>query len=223
MGIKETFNRKFKEERFHNLITMIFNFIWALLKIVFGLIKLSGFLCVSAIYTFCLGISKHMFFKGRKSVKNNEDSVNQYYLFIGIVIIVASICYLIYMVRLFFIPSNTTYGMIPAIAIAAMAFTELYFAIYGLIKAGKKKDLLTEGLKAINLVSALSAIALTQTAILSFTMEGDMSKYNGIMGTIVGVISICLGIYIVIKSIIINKRNNNETLCWQSLIKINII
>lgn len=209
MGIKETFNKRFKEERLHNLITMIFNFVWAAIKIIFGIVKLSGFLCVSAIYTFCLGVSKHMFFKGRKQAKTEADSEMQYYLFIGIVICVASICYLIYMVRLFFIPSTTSYGEITAIAIAAMSFTELGFAIYGLIKARKQKDLLTEGLKAINLVSAMAAIVLTQTAILSFTSEDNMSYYNGIGGVVVGALSLILGFYMIIKCIVINKKNNN--------------
>ena len=209
MGIKQTFNKKFKEDKMHNLITMIFNFVWATVKIVLGIVKLSGFLCISAVYTFCLGVSKHMFFKGRKQSKTNEESNREYFLFIGIIITIASVCYLVYMIRLFFISSETTYGMITAIAIAAMAFTELYFSIYGLIKARKQKDLLTEGLKAINLVSALSAIALTQTAILSFTTNGDMSKYNGIMGTIVGAISLLLGIYITIKALKLIKQTNS--------------
>lgn len=51
-------------------------------------------------------------------------------------------------------------------------------------------------------------MSLTQTAILSFTTEGDMSKYNVIGGIIFGVLSAIVGIYMIAYTIYMKSKES---------------
>ena len=49
-------------------------------------------------------------------------------------------------------------------------------------------------------------MSLTQTAILSFTTQEDMSKYNAIGGIIFGVLSAVVGIYMITYTIYMKSK-----------------
>ena len=100
-----------------------------------------------------------------------------------------------------------------AVLIATIAFSDLIVSTIGLIQAKKNDDIETEMIKFANLSSALIGIALTQTAILSFTLHVDVSKYNGIGGMLFSGITSLVGIYMVIRGFIMIK-NDKEAHKW---------
>ena len=87
-----------------------------------------------------------------------------------------------------------------AIGIAAVTTYELIVSIHGLKKARKKKDVQEETVKYINLASALISVSLTQTAILSFTNETDMSKVYSVGDAIFGFLALLVGIFMLLRA-----------------------
>lgn len=198
---------------FYSTTSMIINFIWATGKFVFGILMRSYFLCVSGGYTFCIGLCKQVYLKGQKK---NLDHINQirYLNFIGIILMIASFFYTIYMSKLFIWPENSrNYGIILSITIATFSFTNLFFAIRGLIKIGGKNDFLLVGLKAVKLATAFSSIVLTQVCLLeacrTATDEINYSFYNAITGTVCGILCVVISILLLVftnnKKILIER------------------
>lgn len=193
---------------FNGRLSMTVNFIWAGMKFIFGLVTVSYFFWISALYSLCVGFAKYTYFKGRANSNDDLNKENEYYARMAIILFIASIIYVIYMIRLFFYSYNFKYEMIPSIGIAAVSFAELGVAIFGLVKSNKKKDLLLSGFKSISLASALISIVLTQVAILSFADAADNSKYNAISGCIFGGLCILITLFMLHKSHKIDKKNN---------------
>ena len=83
------------------------------------------------------------------------------------------------------------------ILIAAITFSEIIISIIGIIRAKNKENKL---IKYSNLCNGIISLALTQTAILSFTNPNkDLSLYNGLGGIIFASITIIIGIYLIIN------------------------
>lgn len=125
-----------------------------------------------------------------------------YYCFMAIFLLAASLVYSLYMVRLFFISSGLVYGKIAGITVAAVSFTELFMAVRGLVKSNKLNDMLVSGLKIVNLSAALTALVLTQSALLSFTsgIEIAYSYVTAAFGLCVGLVSSLLSVLMLLKA-----------------------
>lgn len=68
-----------------------------------------------------------------------------------------------------------------------MTFVEISMAVHGSIVTMRKgKAPAVSAIKLSNLAASLISLVLTQTAILSFTHQGDMSYNNGLAGLIFG-------------------------------------
>lgn len=190
--VKKTITRirAFHKNHGTSRLTMYKDFLFAIGKVLLGIVLQSGFFYITALYSVCVAFAKFFFFEGKAEKGESENS----FLKMSICVLLGSLSYCAYMLRLFFVQSNLNYGMIPSIAIATFAFTELVLTIVGIRKA---RGLMELGLKMVNLTSALTAIVLTQVAILSFTNIGDHSKYNAIAGLVFGLICVLIGIIMV--------------------------
>lgn len=188
-------------------ISQLGNFIWAAVKLFLGVYNFSFFLIIGGIYTLAVGISKLIYVKGRKESNDETAKEKGYYLQMCGVLGAASLFYVAYMIRYFIVPPTENYSDLFAISFAALAFTELTVAIVGLVKSNKQNDLLKSGLKSINLASALTALAFTQVAILSFAAEDiNSSFYNGISGVIMGSGCLIICLFMLIKYLMISKK-----------------
>ena len=56
--------------------------------------------------------------------------------------------------------------------------------------------------KFTNFATALTNIVLAQIAILSFTVDEDMSVYNSFLGGLVGIVILGFGVYFIINGLI---------------------
>ena len=175
-----------------------------LLKIIIAIITRSLGLFISSLYNFIISITKKNLFSKK------ESSIYSKYIKTGIFIIIASILYINYSIAVMKLHINSSYHMYVAILIATVTFTDITIATIGIIKAKKKNDLETEILKYINLSTALISLSLTQTSILSFTMQGqDMSNWNGIGGIVIGSLVCIIGMYMAVNG---NIKMINENI-----------
>ncbi len=176
-----------------NKESYIFNFIFGIAKLFIGLFIQFYSFCISAMYNLMLGISKY----NAKRVKSN---------YTGLFIILSGLLYIAYSIFIIKKNVNANYHMYVGILIAAITFTEIGVAIYGIIK--NKESLKTKIEKQLNLCSAIISLSLTQQAIMSFTNPGkDISLYVGIGGIIFSSITIIIGIIIQIS---LNKKVHSK-------------
>lgn len=191
-----------------SLISMLGNFVISVFKIVIGLLTMSFFFIISGFYSIGIGVAKQIYFKGYElSVTEKQTSI-KHYLLMAIILMMTSIIYIIYMIRLFFVTQTFNYTAILGISIATVSFLELGMAIRGLIKSRKMNDLLFTGLKTINFSSALVAIVLTQTALLSFSSDAEVAVinyHNAIFGVSVGVITLALSLFMIYRYNVVKK------------------
>lgn len=199
--INKYFHLNFKEKaNINSRFSLAGNAFVAVCKMVMGIFSTSIFLFISAFYSLGCAASKQTYFVGLAHSKIDKEQESKYYLKIAIMLLFTDIIYIIYMIRLFFIPSVSHYPKIVGIALATISTLEMYFAISGLIKSKKRNELLLSGLKCVSLSTALLSIVLAQTAILSFTMpELDSSIYNAITGTSLGFVCIIIAIAMFFK------------------------
>lgn len=129
---------------------------------------------------------------------------------IGLFLVLAGLQYAIYMGRLLY--SNVdvmNYDMILGIGIACVSFLELGFAIKGwFVSFGKGHYL--RNIKLINLCSAMTAIVLTEIALMSFASETDSRMMDGIFGLVVGIVISLIGglIFILPKISVVDREHN---------------
>lgn len=185
-----------KRIKFLTTTTMIYNFVWAVCKIVFGALMSAYLFCISGAYNILIGFAKKTFLSNRnRSVDKNTKS-----LVIGILILISGFVYAFYTASFFIWPKESDYGLILSIAIATCSFVELGLAIYNIMKAKQKKDILLFSLRSCNLATAAYAMVLTQIALLSATGTENVSNFNAITGIIAGTVAIAIASAVIIKS-----------------------
>lgn len=176
------------------------NFLVGCGKLLMGIISLSIFTCVSAFYTYGMVVAKLCALMGLKKEREKQYA---HYRLTGIILIVTSILYVVYAARLLWNPEVSHYHIYVGLAIATFNFTEIGLNIRGVILARKNDTLLFHALKMVSLAASLISLVLTQTAILSFTHEGmtdyNPSVSNGIMGVLMGSISMLIGVFMLFR------------------------
>lgn len=162
-------------------------------KIAMAIVSHSWLLFIHAIYNIVKASAKHYAMR-----KGTGNCVTMFYS--GLLVIGASAVYLFYSVYIYFFGSTASYHMNIAIGIAAVTTYEIIITLCGLNKARKKNDTYEEMLRYINLASALISVSLTQTAILSFTNDGDMSRVYAIGDAFFGVLALLVGLFMLLRS-----------------------
>lgn len=187
---------KAKQQKIVLLISALYNFVWSILKIIYGAFSQAYFFCVSGVSTLLFGFIKRIYLKHYNSIdyaQKQEKSIT-----IATLLIVSSTLFALYMSRMFFSSAVKEYGKILSISIATFSFAELGFSIYNFVKAKKSQDILLQSLKGCSLASSCFAICQTQVALLSAT-QTSANFFNGLTGVILGVFSAFIGVYLLIK------------------------
>ncbi len=166
-------------------------------KLIMGILALSFFACANAFYSFGMIGAKIIAMYGMQRAGNPKEQY-RYYRMSGGILVLSSLIYILYSIRLFEHPIRNTYHEFLAIGIAAVTFSEIVINMRGVLKTRQKETLLVHAIKRINLSGALISLVLTQTALLSFTEKDTdlnrISRANGTIGILMGSISFVLGI-----------------------------
>lgn len=160
-------------------------------KIILAAFSGSVLLLIHAVYNIIKAYAMHYAVENRKG-----HDITMFYS--GLLVIAASTVYLIYSIYIYTFGSDSSYHMYVALGIATLTCYELVVAIHGILAARKSKNIQRETTKYINLASALISVSLTQTAILSFTSTGDMSKYYAMGDAVFGFLAMIVGILMLI-------------------------
>ncbi len=183
---------------------LVKNFFYFLFKVIVGIIFKSPFLIAMAVYNVLIGIVKANCSRGL--LKNKKDDYKDLKTYIqgGVILTLSSIFYLAYVIIQLFFESNVQYNMFVAIAIAGFACYAITVSIIGVVK-NKGKTMIVKEYKLTNFATAFTNVVLAQVAILSFTTDANMYRYNAIIGIIVGSIILLMGLYLTINGLIMRK------------------
>ena len=205
---------KFKNMSYEarNIFTVKFsitlNSILAIGKFGLAILNLDVFFFVAGVINILLMLAKVQCYSGIKLNKANDDSTN---ILVALFLGLAGMQYTVYMSRLIFngVPLSD-YGPIISVLIAFVAFLELGIAIYGCFKASGK-GYYFKSIKLINFSSALTAIVLTEVALMTFAETNtNLELISGLFGVLVGLIIFLIAIYVLIqpKISILGKERN---------------
>lgn len=116
--------------------------------------------------------------------------------FTAVFLFFAGLVYVLYMgASLIFEIPQKEYTRFMSIMTAAIAFTEMGVAIYGLIRT-KRKGHYYRNIKIISFVSALTALMTAQIALLSFFHGRDLTVSNSYSGMGLGIITMLIAAYV---------------------------
>ena len=187
-------------------VTILKDIFLVLGKAVISIISLSFFMFANILYSAGMGLARFIAVKMHKQEK--EEQIVHYRL-VGIIISIASVCYVLYSIRLFWSGTTGTYSMYIALVIALYTFVEFGINIREAFRLRKSKALEAKALRAVSFASTLICFVLTQTAIMSFAAEGDNSFANALSGVVFGALASVIGIYVIIDSNLCKRRMKN--------------
>lgn len=216
-SINNSINEKVGKNKIHTMkitgAACMGNLLVGIGKLGMGVMSFSFFTCVSAFYTFGMVIAKACALRGLVKGKSPEEQYH-YYKLSGMILIVASVLYVVYSTRLLWHPMVSHYDKYVGLGIATFAFTELGLNIRGVIVERHNHTLLFHAIRMINLASSLICLVLTQTAILSFTHDSmpayDPSISNGLMGILMGTTATLIGCVMLWRVRKIKRKQGTE-------------
>ena len=210
MKLIDKFKSMSYEERciFTVKFSITLNSILAIGKFGLAIYKLDVFFFVAGVINILLMLAKVQCYNGLRLNKKADDTTN---LLVALFLGLSGMQYTVYMSRLIFndVPLSD-YGPIISVLIAAVAFTELGIALYGCFKVAGKGYFL-KNVKLINFSSALTAIVLTEVALMTFAETNmNLELISGLFGVIVGIIIFLIAVYVLIqtKVSILGKERN---------------
>ena len=184
----------------YGFMALIKNLFYFTFKIIVGILFKTPLLIAVAIYNLLIGLVKANCSRGL--LKNKDDLKDlKTYILGGAILLLSSICYIIYTANQVGNPYGIKYTPIIAIAIAAFATYSITVSIIGLFRT-KGKTMLIKEYKFTNFATALNNVVLTQMAILALTPVENMNFYNALVGVINGIVILGFGLYIVIHGLI---------------------
>lgn len=194
--------RKLNVEKYKvimKVITICKDYFMVLEKAIFGIISHSSFMWINALYSGFLGTARAMCVK---HIKSNHEKQVIVYKKVAILLILASIVYMIYNSYALFNGKASNYHIYICLGIATFTFVEFGLSIRELIKVRKINNPITKSLAYISFSSILASFVLTQTVLTALHPEESHSTGNGISALVFGGIMLITAI-----TMLYNKKN----------------
>lgn len=188
--------------------SIILNMVLAIAKFVLAIVLEDLFFFVAGVLNLFIMTAKNQCYLGVKYP--NKKTFKYRNIMTGVFLFLSGFQYGVYMTRLVFRDTAVMdYDMYLGIAIALVSFIELGFAIKGCFNSFGKGHYY-RNIKLINLCSALTAMVLTEIAIMSFASDIDPRRMNGLFGMGVSIIIELIALFVLIapKVSIVDKEHN---------------
>lgn len=166
-------------------------------KAAWSLVYVSVFMLANVLYSSGMGLARLVAIR----MHNQEPAAqSKSYRLIGTIIAVASGCYILYSVRLFFGGTTGTYPLHIAVLIALYTFILFGIHVRGAVRLRNSHSLEAKALRAISLSSTLLCFSLTQTALMSAANESNIAFASALSGVFYGALACLLGLRIIKNS-----------------------
>ena len=182
--------------------SMLYNFVWGIIKIIIGVFY-DWFFLLSGVSTILIGFTKTIFVLSYR--KRGKLNLQVQCVTMSVLILLVSTTYMVYSGCLLLAPGHTGKNLILSITIALFSFVELITSLKNVISSAKSKDVMLLTLRGSSLVTSLFAILQTQVALLSATNVANSSFYNACCGIVMGL----LGFVVATILLLINSNSKN--------------
>lgn len=119
----------------------------------------------------------------------------------GIVLILMTIVFSISILQIIIADGGFRHAGLMIYVFSAYTFYKITLSIINIIKASKKDEFLVQSIRNINFSDALISILALQTAMFTeFGSDFNHSTFNALTGSIVCILIIALGIYMIVKA-----------------------
>jgi len=178
--------------------SILWTWIIGVVKLILGMVSLSPFIVVNGLYGLGMGVAR-FFCLATDEERRSLSSQYRRYRWIGVAVMIASLMYVGYALRLFFSPETTVYSTLVAIGIATVVFVELGNAVYQTITQRHNPSPLVSAAKLTSLASSLTALALVQVAIRQIADSANASNAaDGWGGLVCGGLATLVGLFMIV-------------------------
>lgn len=195
--------------------SFVFNVGYTVFICVLAVMYQSSWYGILAMYYILLTMARGgVLVENQKNVKRYGDDVKRLqieniggYRYCGIMILALTLALSVAVVQMAVEGAifNIPYGLI--YAFGAVAFFRVVLAIRNLVKARRYDDLIVHAVRNVNIITALLSLLSFQTAFFAaFPPEWNPALFNAISGTIVCLVGVSLGIYMVSFSGYLRKK-----------------
>lgn len=197
-------NKLYQNHGYRTMLMTLFSFIFNISYVAFVFVlaimtKSAWYLSITAYYV-VLSLMKGNILYSKKKY-NTEFKQARAYRFCGIMFMLLMIAFSGEIVLIYTTNMTFEYAGLMIYAVAAYTFYKLTRAIIGAIKARKRDDFYIQGLRNLNLVTALISIIVLQVAMFqAFSPQHNQSIANGLTGGGVAVIIFVIGILMIRKA-----------------------
>ncbi|MFV0484801.1 MAG: hypothetical protein ACK5MU_01035 [Candidatus Saccharimonadales bacterium] len=189
------------------MLTAVTNVMMFVYNLTFGVINMSLWMLINAVFYFVIIISRYLSLKnyGKSKRAKNEVEAQEMaradYRNTGILLIVLALVYALAGAYMFNSAIEHDLHEYAIYGTAFMAFWSLGFSIAGIIKYKKNTNLIVRAAVLTSLAVAITAIVATQEALLSRFGGGEnYAQINGAAGWIASVIIFIMGICMILTS-----------------------
>lgn len=159
--IKKFKNLSYKSKvLFFSKVSFFINAFIFLGKAIMGFCFDDMLILISSVYSFFIALTKYIFLRGEK--RKDKDVIKyNYYLYIILCLFIGSSFYLLYWIlALIYGRSIVRYPLLQFVLYLVVCIIEFVFSIKGLLISNKEKDLLLNGVKFVNLSTAITSLIL---------------------------------------------------------------
>lgn len=144
------------------------------------------------------------------SLKENKITQIKIYKATGIFTLILNIALLSASIQLMFSNASFKYAGLLIYAVAAYTFYKITLAIINIFKAKKSDSYIIQAIRNLNFTDALVSLFALQTALIyEFSTGNNMQVFNILTGICVNAMTISLGIFMIVKSTKILKKEKN--------------
>lgn len=175
------------------------NTVLGITKLLMGIMSLSFFTCMNALYTLLLVLARVSAIFGAVT----EDATNErrHALRSSTLLLLSSVAYVSYNGWLYHHATQSSYPKWIALGIATVTFVEIGLGIQSLVSVRKSRSLPLKNVRTISLCSSIVSLVLTQAALLSIAGEGTHDPaVNAILGFLVGIVCSAFGIHAILRA-----------------------
>ena len=201
---------------FFALFSLALNVAYVVFHIVLALTTDSfwWYLSLASYYGLLVALRSGIVLYQRKKRKTEEEDEQEQkktelakYRTCGILLTILPVCLTIPLLQIFYLDKSFEKDSIAVIAFAAYAFYKITMAILGALKARKHQDLTLRAVRNISLADGMVSIFSLQTALLfSYGTGGGYAAANAATGSVVCLLTMSLGVYMIINSIKIKRE-----------------
>lgn len=172
-------------------------------KVILSISTMSFFIFASAMYNGSMAVARAV---SMKMDEHEELQQIKDYRKVGYIIIVASLFYVIYAIRMLYGGKPMHYDTWVAIVIIGYTVFEFFYLIWELIKLRKSPDLSMKAVRFSSFASTLLCFVLTQAAVVSLLDQTDSRVSSAWTGIICGSLAVMTGIFVIFDSYYIQKK-----------------